>query len=95
MISILYLFNLNGFVKIRNRSTQTEINIFNDFCNLKNKTKANIKNWENKHEPKNPKQKQTKSKHINKKTQLKVTFHTQMAKSKKLEKIVHVPIPTI
>ena len=44
MISILYLFNLNGFVKIRNRSTQTEINIFNDFCNLKNKTKANIKN---------------------------------------------------
>ena len=42
MISILYLFNLNGFVKIRNGSTQTKINIFSDFCNLKNKTKVNI-----------------------------------------------------
>ena len=44
--SILYLFNPNDFVKIRNRSTQTKNNIFSDFCNLKkqtkNKTKANI-----------------------------------------------------
>ena len=39
MISILYLFNLNGFVKIRNKSTQTEINIFSYFCNLKTEQK--------------------------------------------------------
>ena len=44
--SILYLFNPNDFVKIRNRNTQTKNNFFSDFCNLKkqtkNKTKANI-----------------------------------------------------
>ena len=30
-----YLFNPKDFIKIRNRSTQTKINIFSDFCNLK------------------------------------------------------------
>ena len=35
--SVLYLFNPKDFVKIRNRSTQTKINIFSDFCNLKKK----------------------------------------------------------
>ena len=44
--STLYLFNPKDFVKIRNKSTQTKINIFSDFCNIKkqtkNKTKANI-----------------------------------------------------
>ena len=47
--SILYLFNPKDFVKIRNRSTQTKINIFSDFYSLKkqknkkkqNKTKQN------------------------------------------------------
>ena len=34
---ILYLFNPKDFVKIRNRSTQTKINIFSDFYNLKKK----------------------------------------------------------
>ena len=38
--SILYLFNSNDFGKIRNRSTQTKINIFSDFYNLKKKTKS-------------------------------------------------------
>ena len=59
--SILYFFNPKYFVKIRNRSTQTKINIFSDFCNFKkqtkNKTEANILNLENKHfdrESKNP-----------------------------------------
>ena len=37
--SILYLFNPNDFLKIRNKSTQTTINVFSDFCNLKKLTK--------------------------------------------------------
>ena len=37
--SILYLFNSNDFGKIRNRSTQTKINIFSDFYNLKKNQK--------------------------------------------------------
>ena len=37
--STLYLFNPKDFVKIRNRSTQTKINIFIDICNLKKKQK--------------------------------------------------------
>ena len=37
--SILYLFNPNEFVNIRNRSTQTKINIFSDFYNLKKNQK--------------------------------------------------------
>ena len=37
--SILYLFNSNNFGKIRNRSTQTKINIFSDFYNLKKNQK--------------------------------------------------------
>ena len=37
--STLYLFNPKNFVKIRNRSTQTKINIFIDICNLKKKQK--------------------------------------------------------
>ena len=41
--SILYLFNPNDFLKIRNRSTQTKINTFSDFCNLKNKQKTKQK----------------------------------------------------
>ena len=36
--SILYLFNPKVFVKIRNRSTQTKINIFSDFYSLKKQT---------------------------------------------------------
>ena len=35
--SILYLYNPKDFVKIRNRGTQTKINIFSDFYNLKKK----------------------------------------------------------
>ena len=38
--SNLYLFNPKNFVKIRNRSTQTKINIFSDFCNLKKQNKS-------------------------------------------------------
>ena len=38
---ILYLFNPKDFVKIRNRSTQTKINIFSDFYNLKQKKQKN------------------------------------------------------
>ena len=38
--SIQYLFNPNDFLKIRNRSTQTKINIFSDFCNLKKQNKS-------------------------------------------------------
>ena len=41
--STLYLFNPKDFVKIRNRSTQTKINIFIDICNLKKKQKQIIK----------------------------------------------------
>ena len=41
--SILYLFNPNDFLKIRNKSTQTKINIFSDFCNLKKLTKTKQK----------------------------------------------------
>ena len=42
--SILYLFNPKDFVKIRNRSAQTKINIFSDFYNLKkNKQKTKQK----------------------------------------------------
>ena len=42
--SILYLFNPKDFVKIRNKSTQTKINIFSDFYNLKkNKQKTKQK----------------------------------------------------
>ena len=37
--SILYLYNPKYFVKIRNRSTQTKINIFSNFCNIKKQTK--------------------------------------------------------
>ena len=37
--STLYLFNPKDFIKIRNRSTQTKINIFSDIYNLKNKKK--------------------------------------------------------
>ena len=40
--SILYLFNSNNFGKIRNRSTQTKINIFSDFYNLKKKNQKQI-----------------------------------------------------
>ena len=40
--SILYLFNSNDFGKIRNRSTQTKINIFSDFYNLKKKNQKQI-----------------------------------------------------
>ena len=42
--SILYLFNPNDFLKIRNRSTQTKINIFSDFYNLKKKKNKQTKN---------------------------------------------------
>ena len=35
--SILYLFNPKDFIKIRNRSTQTKINTFSDFFNIKKK----------------------------------------------------------
>ena len=38
--SILYLFNPKDFVKIKNRSAQTKINIFSDFCNLKKQNKS-------------------------------------------------------
>ena len=38
--SILYLFNPKDFVKIRNRSTQTKINIFSDIYNLKKQNKS-------------------------------------------------------
>ena len=38
--SILYLFNPKDFVKIKNRSAQTKINIFIDFCNLKKQNKS-------------------------------------------------------
>ena len=41
--SILYLFNPKDFLKIRNKSTQTKINIFSDFCNLKKLTKTKQK----------------------------------------------------
>ena len=41
--SILYLFNPNDFLKIRNISTQTKINIFNDFYSLKKLTKTKQK----------------------------------------------------
>ena len=41
--SILYLYNPKDFVKIRNRSTQTKINIFSDFYNLKKQTKKKTK----------------------------------------------------
>ena len=40
--SILYLFNPNDFLKIRNRSTQTKINIFSDIYNLKKKKQKQI-----------------------------------------------------
>ena len=41
--SIQYLFNPNDFLKIRNKSTQTKINVFSDFCNLKKLTKKKKK----------------------------------------------------
>ena len=41
--SILYLFNPNDFLKIRNKSTQTKINVFSDFYNLKKLTKTKQK----------------------------------------------------
>ena len=60
--SILYLFNPNDFDKIRNRSTQTKINIFSDFYNLKKKNQKQISKIEKTNifdrESKNPKQKQ-------------------------------------
>ena len=41
--SILYLFNPNDFLKIRNKSTQTKINVFSDFYNLKKLTQKKKK----------------------------------------------------
>ena len=38
--STLYLFNPKDFIKIRNRSTQTKINIFSDIYNLKKQNKS-------------------------------------------------------
>ena len=39
--SILFLFNPNDFVNIRNKSTQTKNTIFSDFFNLKKNHKQN------------------------------------------------------
>ena len=73
--SILYLFNPKDFVKIRNRSTQTKINIFSDFCNLKKKlTKTKIKKIEKKNilieNPKTQNKNESNQNLPNKKTQL-------------------------
>ena len=84
--SILYLFNPNDFLKIRNISTQTKINIFNDFYNLKKLTKTKKKKQISKIEKTNilieyPKTQNKNESNLNlpnkkkkKKTQLKVTF---------------------
>ena len=41
--SILYLFNPNNFLKIRNKSNQTKNNVFSDLYNLKKLTKKKKK----------------------------------------------------
>ena len=41
--SILYLFNPNNFLKIRNKSNQTKIKVFSDLYNLKKLTKKKKK----------------------------------------------------
>ena len=91
--SIRYLFNPNDFLKIRNRSTQTKINIFSDFCNLKKLTKTKqkqISKFEKKKKKniliENPKTQSKNESNLNlpnKKTQLKVTFYTQTYKIEK------------
>ena len=94
--SILYLFNPNDFLKIRNISTQTKINIFNDFYNLKKLTKTKQKQI-SKIEKTNilieyPKTQNKNESNLNlpnkKKTQLKVTFYTQTYKIEKKKCIV-------
>ena len=41
--STLYLFNPKDFVKIRNKSTPTKINIFSDIYNLKKQNKSKLR----------------------------------------------------
>ena len=88
--STLYLFNPNDFLNIRNRSTQTKINTFSDFCNLKKLTKKRKKRKEKKKKQisktektniliKNPKTRNKNELNLNlpnKETQLKVMFYT-------------------
>ena len=89
--SIRYLFNPNDFLKIRNRSTQTKINIFSDFCNLKKTNKKKKKKQISKFEKtniliENPKTQSKNESNLNlpnKKTQLKVMFYTQTYKIEK------------
>ena len=88
--SIQYLFNPNDFLKIRNRSTQTKINIFSDFCNLKKLTKTKqkqISKFEKTNilieNPKTQKKNESNLNLLNKKTQLKVTFYIQTYKIEK------------
>ena len=94
--SIQYLFNPNDFLKIRNKSTQTKINIFSDFCNLKKLTKTKqkqISKFEKTNilieNPKTQKKNESNLNLLNKKTQLKVTFYTQ---TYKIEKKKNVPL---
>ena len=88
--SIEYLFNPNNFLKIRNRSTQTKINIFSDFCNLKKLTKTKQKQISKFEKTniliENPETQNKNKSNLNlpnKKTQLKVTFYTQTYKIEK------------
>ena len=88
--SNLYLFNPKNFVKIRNRSTQTKINIFSDFCNLKKLTKTKqklISKFEKTNilieNPKTQKKNESNLNLPNKKSQLKVMFYTQTYKIEK------------
>ena len=94
--SILYLFNPNDFLKIRNISTQTKINIFNDFYNLKKLTKTKQKQISKIEKtnilieyPKTQNKNESNLNLPNKKTQLKVTFYTQ---TYKIEKKKNVPL---
>ena len=88
--SIRYLFNPNHFLEIRNRSTQTKINIFSDFCNLKKLTKTKQKQISKFEKTniliENPKTQNKNESNLNlpkKKTPLKVTFYTQTFKIEK------------
>ena len=88
--SIQYLFNPNNFLKIRNRSTQTKINIFSDFCNLKKLTKTKQKQISKFEKTniliENPKTQNKNKSNLNLpniKIQLKVTFYTQTYKIEK------------
>ena len=88
--SILYLFNSKNFLKIRNKSTQTKINIFSDFCNLKKLTKTKQKQISKIEKTniliENPKTQIKKESNLNlpnKKIQLKLPFYTQTYKLRK------------